>query len=334
MANIFLTDKCGRNCSFCFAREGPWDDDYPARALTMDEVRECIDLDWPTPSNQVGLVGGEPLKYPQLTEVMKLMWDRGLYPKVFTSGSCTIPEDLIALKAERNFNFVCNISQWDTYTRWRQKNLDLFLKTFRRKVNLGYTMVDPDEDPSFLLDYVEEYNLYHSIRIGIALPIVGKSNQYMLPERYRDAALRFIDLARKASRKAIALGTDCGFVACMFTPTEIGYLMSLGMSLIFTCRPVIDIGPNLEAWHCFPLSKLPRISLRENRDLQQVEASLRRMADELREKFGPGIYARCKDCTFRRRGQCDGGCLGLMVPAKENLREVSKVHQVSMSGGK
>lgn len=333
MANIFLTDKCGRHCKFCFAKEGPWEDDYPARTLTMDQVSECIDMNWP-PSNQIGLVGGEPLKFPHLTDVIQLMWNKGLFPKVFTSGSCSIPEDLIAFKIVNKIRFIVNISPWDTYPRWRQKNLDMFLRTFHQRVHLGYTMLDPDIDPSFLLDYVEQYQLYPSIRIGIALPIVGKSNEYMPPERYREAALRFIDLTKKASRKAVVLGTDCGFVACMFTTSEIGLLLRLGTNLSFACQPVMDIGPDLETWHCFPLSKLPKVSLRENKNLQQVEGNLKKMADELREKFGTGIYERCKDCIFRRRGQCDGGCLGLMVPAKEDLRGISQVHLASMSGEK
>ena len=317
MANLFLTNICDRGCPFCFAKEGPWSQDYPGRPLTTAEVAEFVAI--PSLNGRVerGIVGGEPLQYPQLTEVIRLMWREKLTPKIFTSGSCPLPEDLGSLRFEGNVHFVVNISPWDSYPVERQQCLDQFLKVFGKHVSLAYTMVDPDLDPAFLLEYIGHYHLQPFIRIGVALPIVGGTNQYVERERYRDVGLRMLDFAQKVAQQSVSLGTDCGFVACMFTPDEIGRLLQLGADVTFCCQPVVDIGPELEAWHCLPLAKLGRVSLRGCENLEQVNAEFRAMAEKLRENFGPGIYDRCAGCKYRERGQCVGGCLGLIVPDEE-----------------
>ena len=323
MANIFLTDQCDRGCKFCFAKIGPWSDDYPRRALTMEEVKECLDLKWLGKRKEIGLLGGEPLCYPSLADVIQLIWAADLSPKIFTNGLYPIPEDLASLKIDEDVRFIVNISQWDSYSLNQQKHLDQFLKTFCKHVYLSYTITDPNEDLSFLLEYISKFGLKLSIRMGIALPIAGRSNEYLPQESYREVAISFMEFAQKSAKHTIELQMDCGFVACMFETEEIGLLLSLGMKTKFACEPAMDIGPELEAWHCFPLSKLHRVSLRKYKTLDRVNGRLQELADGLREKFEPGIFKRCGECMYRKRGQCSGGCLGFIVPGEEDLANVT-----------
>lgn len=321
MANLFLTNKCDRGCSFCFAKEGPWSIEYPARPLDMNEVAEFVELRSAAHPRETGVLGGEPLQYSRIAEVVQLMWNKGLTPKIFTSGSCLMPDDFISMNVAGQLRFVVNVSPWDSYSAERQVHLDRFLSLFGKYATLSYTMVDSDIDPIFLLDYIAKYKLLPFIRLGVALPIIGGGNQYVLSERYRDVGLRTVDFGKKAALRGLTLGTDCGFVACMFKPDELGLLLRLGMDLCFVCRPVMDVGPELEAWHCFPLSKLPRVSLRGNGNLEDAHHSLRKMASNLRERISPGIFSRCRGCLYRGRGQCDGGCLGLIISENTNVSE-------------
>ena len=319
MANLFLTDKCGRGCPFCFAREGPWDEEYPARALTREEVTEFVGIGSLNGRTERGVLGGEPLKYPGIADVLRLMWEKGLTAKVFTSATCPLPDDLASLEIEGGLRFVVNISPWDSYPPSQQGHLDSFLRTFGSCTSLSYTIADPDADMEFLLSYISKYDLSKCLRIGVAMPMVGKANEYLHPDRYGEVSHRLTEFARIAERQGVTFGTDCGFVACMFDSRQIGSLLRNGTDLAFSCRPAVDVGPNLETWHCFPLAKLPRIPLRECRDVGVARERLVQMASAIRGEFGHGIYERCPDCAYRKQGQCDGGCLGLMVPDVETL---------------
>jgi hypothetical protein len=317
MPNLFLTNECDRGCVFCFAKEGPWSEKYPPRPLTMEEVVEFVAMPPMNERPERGIVGGEPLQYPQLVEVIRLMWQKKLTPKIFTSGSCQMPEGLHSLDITGRIHFLVNISSWDSYPPERQNNLDQFLTTFGKHVSLAYTILDPDIDPAFLLDYTAHYHLYPFIRVGVAVPTGGGTNQYVVPDRYREVGLRLLDLAKKAAKQYVRMGTDCGFVACMFTPEELGTLYRLGMDITFQCQPVVDVGPELDAWHCLPLAKLGRFSLRDCGSMTQINKEFQTMGKKLRERFGPGIYAKCAGCKYLARGQCAGGCLGHIVPEEE-----------------
>lgn len=334
MPNLFLTDKCGRGCKFCFAQVGPWSDDYPRRALSFDEVTEIFQAWAAGQPRPLGLVGGEPLIYPRLLDVVNEMGRREIFTKIFTSGTCAFPEGLAEVPRTGGLNFVVNIAAWDTYPADQQNRLGEFLRTFGPLCSLSYTMVDPDRDPAFLLDYIAEYHLRHNIRMGVALPIVGLSqNEHLGQELYRAAGARFVEFAGQASRRNVVIGTDCGFVACMFEVSEIGRLLSQGMQLQFECGPAMDIGPDLEIWHCFPLSRMPRVSLREFKNLDRAKSALSSMADQLRERLGPGIFKRCRGCKYRARGQCKGGCLGLIVPSEDEMKGVSPILDPKPSAG-
>jgi len=333
MPNIFITDQCDRGCKFCFAKVGPWSESYPRRALTFAELQEILEVKSSQPKQVMGVVGGEPLSYPQLIEAVNLMREKRIFAKIFTSGSCALADGLEKLKEQGPFNFIVNIDSIDSYTPERRKNLERFLRTFGPMVSLSCTIVDPERDLSFLLDYIRDYGLMRYIRMGVALPIAGLAeNEYIRRERYRDAGLRFLELAKKAAADNVSIGCDCGFVACMFEISEIGWLMHKGMKMQFVCGPAMDIGPELEVWHCFPLSRMPRVSLRKYKSLEEARQALQSMADQLREKYGPGIFTRCRECRYRKRGQCSGGCLGLIVP-EQALSEVKPKIGSSVSQG-
>jgi len=232
--------------------------------------------------------------------------------KIFTSGTCPIPDTLPEL-LESNFYFVVNAHPREAYSQEEWHHLKIFFQTFSTKVKLGYTILDPQYDPSFLLDYYQQFSLQPFLRIGIALPVATGENEFVSKEMYRDVAVRFIDLAEKAADCGILLGMDCGFVACMFTTAEIGLLQRIGVKPNFSCKPVIDVGPDLESWHCFPLSNMKRVPIRQHRSVMNVYKAFQEKADHIRDHVSRGIYGRCQECRYFERSQCSGGCLGLIL---------------------
>jgi hypothetical protein len=247
------------------------------------------------------------------------LWDKELIPKIFTNGTYPLPKSIASLDLKKGIQFVCNVSRWGDYSDKERINLDKFLRTFHQKISLAYTILNPDDDLTFLLDYVDNYNLIRSIRLGISLPIPGDYNEYLLQDKYREVAVNLIGFARRAAKRYISFGADCGFVACMFESEEYGLMQMLDMKLRFSCGPVLDVGPDLETWHCFPLAKLPKLSLRKLKSLLVAGRLFKDMGDKIRNHYGDGIYKRCSSCRYKSRGQCSGGCLGFLINPKDDF---------------
>ncbi len=315
MPNLFITQHCGRGCAFCFAQQGPWSAEYPGRNLTLSEVAEFFAMLPHRRRAECGIIGGEPLLHPDLAGIIRLCWTQGLAPKIFTSGTAPLRPELEALETQYPLRFIVNVSPWESYTPERRACLLAFLTRFGAQSSLSYTLADPEFDNHFLLEDVERFHLQRIIRVGIAVPMIGGGNQYIQPAAYREAARALLTLARNAHAQQIRLGMDCGFVPCMFSTEEIGELLWMRTHFGSICTPVIDIGPELETWHCFPLARLLRLSFRRQPELGKIRRHYQHIAEHLRQRFGPGIYAHCPSCSYYARRLCTGGCLGLLIPS-------------------
>ena len=169
-----LTNECRRNCAFCFARVGPWDDDYPPRPLVDEEIDEFLDADRGDGRLEIGVVGGEPLLHPGFASLVRRTWERGLTPKVFTSGTCPMSLSVADLTLDGPLNFVVNVAPWRSYTSAQQECLQRFFAKFGALCSLGFTLQDPAVDSSFLLAYREEFGLRPFLRIGSLVAFVPR----------------------------------------------------------------------------------------------------------------------------------------------------------------
>jgi hypothetical protein len=100
---------------------------------------------------------------------------------------------------------------------------------------------------------------------------------------------------------------DCGFTACMFTPTEVGTLQRCGVRFSFACGVVIDIGPGLEAWFCFPLFQLHRERVLDSKNMHELARKFHVFTHEYFNKE-VGIFEECAGCDYMKRRLCQGGC--------------------------
>jgi len=309
MANLYLTHKCNRGCPFCFARkvlkEGGGNID---EILTIEEVKTLIDH-FPHQFPEFGILGGEPFLYPHLGELLELLWQNQIMPKIFTSATNPMPDsirDIDILKTP--VNFIVNVGTRETYSDEKYDNLVQFFSKFHMVSSLSYTILDLNADTTFLFDIIDQFKLLsRSIRVGVALPIYKGGNQYVAKEQYRELADFFVEFAQKAYRRNILLGMDCGFVACMFTPTQIGTLQRCGVKFSFVCGVAIDIGPKLKAWNCFPLFQLHRENVLEAKNIEEL---INKFNTKTNEYFNHqiGIFDECNDCKYFKRKVCEGGC--------------------------
>ena len=309
MANLYLTHKCNRGCPFCFARkvlkEGGGNID---EILTIEEVKTLINQ-FPNQFREFGILGGEPFLYPHLGELLELLWQNNIMPKIFTSATNPMPEsirniDLLKIPV----SFIVNIGTRDTYSDEKYNNLVQFFSKFNIVSSLSYTILDLNADTTFLFDVIDQFKLLtRSIRVGVALPIYKGGNQYVAKEQYKQLADFFVEFAQKAYDRSVLLGMDCGFVACMFTPTQIGALQRCGVNFSFVCGAAIDIGAKLKAWNCFPLFQLHRENVLEAKNVGEL---IHKFNTKMNEYFNNqiGIFEECRDCKYFKRRVCEGGC--------------------------
>ncbi|MDR3219610.1 MAG: radical SAM protein [Dysgonamonadaceae bacterium] len=312
MANLYLTHKCNRACPFCFARKVLKDGGGNVdELLTVEEIKTLLSH-FSGQFHEIGLLGGEPFLYPYFGEVLALLWQQNISPKIFTSATNPVPEKLKDLDITKYpVKFVVNTATRDSYSEEKYENLTAFLSKFHAVASLSYTLFDLDADTSFLFDIIDRFQLLsRSIRVGVALPIYKGGNQYIDKKDYPGLGKFFVNFAKMAYKRNVILGMDCGFVACMFTPTEIGTLQACGVRFSFTCGAVIDIGPKLKAWNCFPLFQLHSENVLESKNMNELVRKFNKTMDAYFNSQ-TGIFPQCVDCKYFKRRVCQGGCKSL-----------------------
>jgi sulfatase maturation enzyme AslB (radical SAM superfamily) len=309
MANLYLTHKCNRGCPFCFARKVLKDGGGNVdELLTVEEIKTLL-AHFSGQFREIGLLGGEPFLYPYLGEVLELLWQQKIVPKIFTSATNPVPEKLNDLDITKQpVNFVVNTATRDTYSDEKYENLIAFFSKFHAVSSLSYTLFDLDADTTFLFDIIDRFQLLsRTIRVGVALPIYKGGNQYIDKKDYPELGKFFVTFAKMAYDRNVILGMDCGFVACMFTPTEVGALQRCGVRFSFTCGAAIDIGPRLQAWNCFPLFQLHSENVLESKSMDELIRKFNKTMDAY-FNYQTGIFPQCGDCKYFKRRVCQGGC--------------------------
>jgi hypothetical protein len=117
-------------------------------------------------------------------------------------------------------------------------------------------------------------------------------------------------MAEDLAPDGISIGLDCGFRGCGFTEKQRGTLMECGARLMFDCKPILDIGPDLMVWRCFPFSACEGVRLTDFGSLQEL---IEHFDNEMASYGDIGNMPGCSTCVHRTRGTCNRGCLSRTV---------------------
>lgn len=315
MANVLITNYCNSNCSYCFAREKVSLNDLAPvgtkQTMTLADYRRV--LNWlqesrAIKSDVVKLLGGEPTLHPQFIEFVSLAVDAGFPVQVFSNAM--IPERHLARLEpllDKGVKFLLNTNEKGFYSTIQLGAMERSWSMLGRHASLGFNIVAADFDLSFHEEIILRHGLDRSLRLGLAVPIIGKQNQHLPRAEYRQTAVKILEWARRLERNDILLSLDCGFTLCMFSEEEHGELTLRTRGFKSICQPAIDIGTDLTVWSCFPLSKALTFHLDDGLSLQE-------MIDRFQQAYQPfkqiGIHPDCIGCNYLAREQCRGGCLG------------------------
>ena len=349
MANILITSKCNRNCSFCFAKErlgrarSQTASPAAGRSSLVPRVLDATDNAGPAMLGRNGerfpyamnrasepdmtwgnfirvmdflvrsdtrvlrLLGGEPTLHPEFERMVDYAVKAGFHVHVFTNGMMRAEiADFLSSYASDQISALCNVSPQARDTERMLRRREYALEKLGSKVSVGITITSAEFDYDGLVDMIARHQLKKRIRIGLAQPIVGEANEYLKPAEYRAVGARLAEMARECIEKDILIGFDCGLTLCMFSEEQIGTLATCSEGFSCVCRPIIDIGPALDVWHCFPLSEVLNLQLDGSATRSQIVRHYERITHPFRVL---GCKPQCLKCDHLRRGQCTGGCL-------------------------
>ena len=106
-------------------------------------------------------------------------------------------------------------------------------------------------------------------------------------------------------------GLDCGFPMCMFENEDLGVILKSCSKSKFGCGPALDIGPELNVWPCFPFSKHIVGKLNDFEKFEDLREACKHKINCLsKSKY---LHKKCRDCRYRLREQCAGGCKAHVV---------------------
>jgi sulfatase maturation enzyme AslB (radical SAM superfamily) len=309
MANVLITDHCNRNCSYCFAKQEMGDQNEKRSGhMSLENFERVMQFCRRSDLKTVGILGGEPTLHPDFTSIIDQLLKEGLYIKVFTGG--LLPpkvEHYLKNLSTNKLNMIINVSYQSEYSS--TGIFDQVRKTVHSLAmisTLGYTIYDLNTDFSFLVELIMESKCRPRIRLGMGVPALDGIHPIIHPDHYKLIAQRILRLAKKCDLYDIAIDLDCGFILCMFTPEELGYLRSWNCNANFSCSPIIDIGPTLDVWSCFPLSKMHKTHLEKFSTRQEL---INHFEEKTMAFRSFGLYDQCHTCKHKKRGQCGGGCL-------------------------
>ena len=89
-AELELTRACNYRCIYCYAADP--NGVNVSNELTFDEISNVLDQIAELGARKIILLGGEPLIYPRLKEVLDLIYSKGMVAEIFTNGALVTDE--------------------------------------------------------------------------------------------------------------------------------------------------------------------------------------------------------------------------------------------------
>lgn len=306
--NILISKHCNRRCSFCFARQRLGKNAVGgAPFMSRENLRRIMTFLKSSGDTNLRLLGGEPTMHPQFTDLVQEALDEGFSVHIFTNGM--MPEktaDFLGAAPEGKVTLLCNVSPQANDTPPQKARLEYALSKLSRRLCVGITITSTKDNFDFLHQYLDTYGLQRHVRVGIGQPIVGQSNDFVPPSTYPEVGTFIMDLAEQFHSRGVLLGFDCGLTLCMFTEAQIGRLFFITEGFKMLCDPIIDVGPDMDLWHCFPLSNVLVSQIDRFANQQEI---VNHYQKAVRAYKSMGCRPECLQCKYLRTRQCNGGCL-------------------------
>jgi radical SAM protein with 4Fe4S-binding SPASM domain len=259
---------------------------------------------------QVRLLGGEPTLHADVSWMLEQSLAQGFMLMVFSNG--LMPEPVLQQMAaipEKQIRILLNTihpAEGNPSGMQRQQEV---MQVLSRKVMLGANIYTRGQDLNYLIDYVDAFDLYPEIRIGIAHPVLSRRNRFLPPKFYTSVGTQLSEFLTDAEKCGMRVGLDCGFVPCMFPLERHHLLMSLLKRSGRCCNPTLDLLPDGRFIACYPLHHLSQYAMTPKTTARAVIEKFKMNGSPYRDI---GIFSNCPTCQFFHTA-CNGGCLAQKI---------------------
>lgn len=332
--NLIITDVCNRNCPYCFAESklvrgrGKTPFTQKKRFITMKNYLAYLDFLKKNDDKKLKLLGGEPTLHPQFTELVDIGLEQNFELTIFSNGlwSPSISE-YFKKGIDSNVSFVFNLNEPGQRTKAEDIIQSRSLEIAGARAKCGFNIFRKNFNLLFLGEVIEKYSLQKFIRLGLACPIAGTQNEYIKNNDLKTTGTRLVAQLRQLEKRDIVGAFDCGFPLCMFSEGELGSITLTTDGFKSLCGPIIDVGMDLTAWPCFPLSQFLNVNLLDFDSADELKTFYEKKFEHLRQF---GSQEDCLGCKYLHRSQCSGGCLarGLVEWAKSDSAIFEKLESM------
>lgn len=336
MANIILTYKCNLKCSYCFANEFV---NKSNEEITIDNFKLALEFIKKDGSKKLGLIGGEPTLHPDFKEILNILKkDKSIENVVIYTNGTYIDKFVDDIK-DKKFKLLINCNSQELIGEQYHilcRNLDLLSKKFKPKENkfvLGINLYSPDMSYSYIIDLLKKHKL-KMLRFSMIAPNQDKSSKSnVLGHCEQMHSIVFSLLNDLYSQKIIPV-YDCNqFPICLHSDEDkklIDSIVQLARKSkiytnvdqeVSTCKPVVDILPNLTAVRCFGLSNYAKVPIYDFKNLRELKRYFFNLFDVLGQNICFDL--NCVDCRNRQISRC-GVCLVYKMIDIIKVREYTK----------
>jgi hypothetical protein len=317
--NLMVNNTCNRACPYCFAMSkvslpdsalvaGP-------RNISLEDFGRYLDFHVASQLPQLKLLGGEPTLHPDFMELLRRAQERNLETLVLTNGLW--PREIqCAMRsismADWKLKFLFNVNEPHLQPASQVAQAKDSMKMAGKRGNCGFNIYRETFDIQFLADFIDECGLDRTVRLGLASPIFGKENAHVAAGYFKSIGRRLADQLRSLEKRNVLGWFDCGFPLCMFPEESLGSVVLSSRGFQSICDYPIDVGPELTAWPCFPLSDFETVRIADFQNAAEVQAHFAKHLSLFRRR---GALDECLACKFMERDQCCGGCVAHALKA-------------------
>ena len=312
MANILFTTYCNRNCSYCFAKSKVdlnRDSGDPSKNLNLSNLEKIIAFYQRSLLKRITVLGGEPTLNPDFIPLMDRIFAEPGFRTVMLFTNGVIPEKALAYLADNQdsrLKVAMNLNAPHHYPSHQQDRINQAMESLGSRVGLGINIYRAGQDYDYPIDAITTYKLAPHIRVGLTHPIVESKNSFAQKQDLPAIARDLVAFAKTAFEHRITYSFDCGFPFCMFTLDQHKELLRYGIKFKSECAPIVDIGPDLSVWRCFPMLNDVCGHLDQ---FQTRDEIIEHYQEKFKHIMAMGNRAECPQCRYRINKLCRGGCL-------------------------
>lgn len=317
--NILITNFCNQNCPFCFARLEMKNRKIKQEMNISNFEKILKQIKFYSTINIIKLLGGEPTLHSKFQDIIKLALKYFPNIQVFSNGILNKSHVKFLEQYFPRIKFTFNVSTPGFQTNKKIKDMVLeYINNFSAKTQVTLSLtLNPSSNIELIINNLPQTTIksVHSFCINPLNPIFGQKIYYGFQNfpKIGESAYKLVRHIKKIN-PSILISFGCGFTMCMFTKKQLYYLKQHKIHIngwgCFGKLSSMDINPNLQAFHCFPLAKQKKLNIRNNNLVKLNSFFL-----ELRYQYWKALpLLACLKCPFygHTPKKCPGPCIGFM----------------------